>query len=163
MNKDVSEKVIELLNEQILVQTRVSEVSKSIQTAICSREIPAIESALREFDRLTVKSDELERDRIEAISKCEDIPNNKRRLTQILPFLPKDSHKKLLSLKSKLQTILLENNKINTSNQIHLEANLESIHSLVLSLSGASTKSLKYSSVGKGEQGVRRNLLNRVG
>ena len=163
MNKDVSKRVIELLNDQIILQSKITSVSKSVQSAICSRDLPTIELALSELDNLTEQSDRLESERIKTITDCEEIPQNRKKLTQILPFLPKDTHKELLSLKDKLQNILMENRKISISNKIHLEENLSSIHSLVLSLSGARSKSIRYSSLGKGEQGVRHNLLNRVG
>jgi hypothetical protein len=162
MNKEVPNQIVEILTEQIEIQEELALSCKMLTAAICSRKTDAIQSILLNIDTLTEKSDRLEASRVELIASCKDIPENRIRLTQILTFFSKDDQKRLIDCRDKLTILLKENRKVIISNNILLESALTNIHEMIMTIGGAYSKTIRYSAGGKGEQGVRKNLLNRI-
>lgn len=160
MSAEIAERVIKILSSQVKLQVESNKVLTLLNCAIKDRQTGIITDALQQQDVLTEKMASLEKERLQLIASIEEVENPQLPLTSLLRHFPEKYHKKLLALRAKLKEHLVENTKINVSNEVLLREGLVDFKKGVEIITSTQKKPAGYGHQGKNTD-FQKNILNK--
>ncbi len=164
--EELTQQLAEALSDEIRVHTELVETAEQMREAIKRKDLHDVQQTTSHYDTRVGRIEDIEERRLAVCdSLCEALGKAKRHLnlSGIIGALPPDTRTSLAQLRSQLKDKISQLSRLNTSNNILLEASLAAVAKSFEVMARSHQRLDGYGRTGTpASKTVSRNIVNKI-